>query len=96
MGIENLAREVIRRAVKDLRDGQVEEVRRFIERGSLDLYMRLSDYPEELDDTIRDAVLSSAMQRPILCQEILDLLNELDQKERPRGNRGLNRHTLPF
>ena len=90
--VQKLARRIIRIAIRDLRRGYVGEVKPYLEGAEFSLHLNLAGYPQELHDTLLDAVVCSEVHRKKTCEEVERLLKQLEnQKENPDQGRGLPR-----
>jgi len=81
--LQRIARRIIRLAIRDLKKGRLEVVKPYLESKAFALHLGLSGYPQELHDTLADAVVCSEVHRLKTCEEIERLLNQVEKKKTP-------------
>lgn len=81
-----LARRIIRHAIRDLMNGglrQTQSVQEYLNSENFTQHLDISGYPEELRDTLQDAVLRSSTGRYMTCREALRILDRMPDKANP-------------
>lgn len=75
---KRLARRIIRQAIQDVgadNKTEAEMAAAYIRGPDFKVHCGLAGYPEELLDTLKEAVAGSKVQRHFLCREILRILH---------------------
>jgi hypothetical protein len=93
--LQRVARRIIRITIRDLRRGHVDAVKPYLESATFSLHLNLAGYPQELHDTLLDAVLCSEVHRRKTCEEVERLLKQLDNKKKAPTKAGASQGVSP-
>jgi hypothetical protein len=92
--LQRLCRRIIAVAIKDIKNGNLHAMEQYIGSDTFTIHRKLAGYPEELDDTLADAMLCSETQRRRICEEVIWLLDQLEEKKETPTEAGVLRRSI--